>query len=140
MGPCSDQSGASVWTILSSSVKCIWARFSDRIGHFTAPINAFNVSSDGQQQLSTPLFGSGAAWPSMPISTRQPVIGAPLNRSVSLTIIDGEKTSVFVAFGRGAETSSARASVALSDVFAGGVVVARLLSGWSSQQRLEPCE
>jgi hypothetical protein len=61
--------------------------------HFTAPINAFSVSSDGQQQPSTPLFGSGA-WPLMPtrastpISTRQPVIGAPLNRSVSLKIID----------------------------------------------------
>jgi hypothetical protein len=28
----------------------------------------------------------------------------------------------------------------LSDVFAGGVVEKRLLSGWSSQQRLEPCQ
>jgi hypothetical protein len=28
----------------------------------------------------------------------------------------------------------------LPNVFAGGVIVARLLSGWSSQQRLEPCE
>jgi hypothetical protein len=47
--------------------------------HFTAPINAFSVSSGGQQQRSTPLFGSGA---SMSISTGQPVIGALLSRSV----------------------------------------------------------
>jgi hypothetical protein len=76
----------------------------------------------------------------MSINTRQPVIGAPLNRSVSLTIIDGEEISVFVAFGRGAGRTSARAVVMLSDVFAGGVVEGRLLSGLSSQQRLEPCE
>src|SRR4029450_10241975 len=89
--------------------------------HFSAPINAFTASSDGQQQRSTPLFGSGA---SMSISTGQPVIGALLSRSVLtllLTIIDGKKTSVFVAFGRGAETN-ASALVALSDVFVGGVV------------------
>jgi hypothetical protein len=65
----------------------------------------------------------------MPISTRQPVIGAPFNKSMSLTVIDGKKISVVVAFGRGAERSSARALVALSNVFAGGVVERRLLSG-----------
>jgi hypothetical protein len=54
-------------------------------------------------------------------------------------MIDGKKTSVFVAFGRGAETN-ASALVAPSDVFAGGVVERRLLSGWSFQQRLEPCQ
>jgi len=108
--------------------------------HFTAPINAFSASSDGQQQPSTPLFGSGAWWPSMSISTRQPVIGALLNRSVSLTIIDGEKTSVFVAFGLGAERSSACALLALSDVLAGGVIEGRLLGGLSFQQRFEPCK
>jgi hypothetical protein len=88
--------------------------------HFTAPINDFNASSVGQQQRSTPLFGSGT---SMSISTGQPVIGALSNKSVLtllLTMIDGKKkTSVFVAFGRGAETN-ASALVALSDVFAGG--------------------
>jgi len=108
--------------------------------YFTASINAFNVSSDGQQQPSTPLFGSGTWWPSMSISTRQPVIGATLNRSASLTIIEGEEISLFVAFGRGAGRTSARAVVMLSDVFAGGVVEERLLNGWSPQQRLEPCE
>jgi hypothetical protein len=44
----------------------------------------------------------------------QPVIGAPLNRSVSLTIIDGEEISVFVAFGRGVGRTSARAVAMLS--------------------------
>src|SRR5262245_28011102 len=113
--------------------------------HFSAFINAFTASSDGQQQPSTPLFGSGA-WPlmptrsSMPISTRQPVIGAPFNKSMSLTVIDGKKTSVFVACGRGADRSSACALEELSDIFAGGVVGRRLLRGWSFQQRLEPCE
>src|SRR4029450_13662436 len=83
--------------------------------HFTAPINAFTASSGGQQQRSTPLFGSGA---SMSISTGQPLIGAPL-RSPLLTLlsamIGGKRTSVFVAFGRGAETN-ASAWVALSRV------------------------
>ena len=59
--------------------------------HFTAPINAFSASSDGQQQRSAPLFGSGA-WLSMSISTGQSVNGTPMNRSVLtllLTMIDG---------------------------------------------------
>jgi hypothetical protein len=76
------------------------------------------------------------------VDQHQPVIGALSNKSVLtllLTMIDGKKTSVFVAFGRGAETN-ASALVALSDVFAGGVVERRLLSGWSFQQRLEPCQ
>jgi hypothetical protein len=118
--------------------------------YFTAPINALSASSDGQQQPSTPLSGLGA-WPSMSISTGQPVIGAPVNKSVLaelpvkksvlalfLTTTDGKKISVFVAFGR--EGSNANALVALSDVLAGGVVERRLLSGWSFQQRLEPCK
>ena len=114
-------------------------------GYFSAPINAFTASSDGQQQPSTPLFGSGA-WPLMPIrslmpiSTRQPVIGAASNKSMSLTIIDREKTSVFAAFGLGGERSSdGDALLALSEIFAGGAVKRRLLSGWSFQQWLEPC-
>jgi len=60
--------------------------------HFTAPINAFSASSDGQQQRSTPLFGSGIS--SMLISTGQLVIGAPMSRSLpmlSLTVTDGKK-------------------------------------------------
>jgi len=61
-----------------------------------------------------------------------------LNKSMSLTIIDREKTSVLAAFGLGAVRSSACALVALSDIFAGGLV-GRLLRGWSFQQRLEPC-
>jgi hypothetical protein len=65
----------------------------------------------------------------MPISTRQPVIGAPFNKSMSLTVIDGKKTSVFAACGRGVDRSSACALEALSDIFAGGVVERRLLSG-----------
>jgi hypothetical protein len=118
--------------------------------YFTAPINALSASSDGQQQPSTPLFGFGA-WPSTSISTGQPVIGAPINKSVLvdvlvkksvlalfLTTTDGKKISVFVAFG--AEESNASALVALSDVSAGGVVERRLVSGWSFQQRLEPCK
>src|SRR4030095_13100948 len=52
-----------------------------------------------------------------------------------LTMIDGKKTSVFVAFGRGAERSNANALLTLSDVFSGGAVERRLLSGWSFQQR-----
>jgi hypothetical protein len=56
--------------------------------HFTAPINAFSVSSGGQQQRSTPLFGSGA---SMSISTGQPVIGAPLTRSVLTLFVDDDR-------------------------------------------------
>jgi hypothetical protein len=114
-------------------------------GYFSAPINAFTASNDGQQQPSTPLFGSGA-WPLMPIrslmpiSTRQPVIGAAPNKSMSLTIIDREKTSVFAAFGLGGERSSdGDALLALSEIFAGGAVKRRLLSGWSFQQWLEPC-
>jgi hypothetical protein len=96
------------------------------------------------------LFGFGA-WPSTSISTGQPVIGAPVNKSVLvdvpvkksvlalfLTTTDGKKISVFVAFG--AEESNASALVALSDVSAGGVVERRLVSGWSFQQRLEPCK
>jgi hypothetical protein len=75
----------------------------------------------------------------MPISTRQPVIGAALNKSMSLTIIDGEKT-VFVAFGLGGERSSDRdVLVALSDLFVSGVVEGRLVSGSSFQQWIEPC-
>jgi hypothetical protein len=87
----------------------------------------------------------------MSISTGQPVIGAPVNKSVLaelpvkksvlalfLTTTDGKKISVFVAFG--GEGSSASGLVALSDVLAGGVVERRLLSGWSFQQRLEPCK
>jgi hypothetical protein len=87
----------------------------------------------------------------MSISTGQPVIGAPVNKSVLaelpakksvlalfLTTTDGKKISVFVAFGR--EGSNANALVALSDVLAGGVAERRLLSGWSFQQRLEPCK
>src|SRR5262249_43447613 len=107
---------------------------------FTAPINAFTASSDGQQQRSTPLFGSGN-W-SMSISTGQPVIGAPMNR-LALTLLStmtgGEKISVFFAFWPGVGTH-ARALVALCDVFAGGAVDRRLLSGWLFQQPLEPCE
>jgi hypothetical protein len=79
----------------------------------------------------------------MSISTGQPVNGAPMNRSVLtllLTMIEGKKTSVFVAFGRGAERSNANALLTLSDVFAGGAVERWLLSGWSFQQRLEPCQ
>jgi len=75
--------------------------------------------------------------------TTQLVIGVPLNRSVLtllLTMFDGKKTSVFVAFRLGAERPRAGALVTLSDVFAGGVVERRLLSGWSFQQPLEPCE
>ena len=97
-----------------------------------------------------PLLGFGA-WPLTSISTGQPVIGAPANKSVLvdvpvkksilalfLTTTDGKKTSVFVAFG--VEGSNASALVALSDVSAGGVVERRLLRGWSFQQRLEPCK
>ena len=118
--------------------------------HLTASTNALSASSDGQQQPSTPLFGFGA-WPSTSISTGQPVIGAPVNKSVLadvpvkksvlalfLTTTDGNKISVFVAFG--VEGSNASALVALSDAFAGGVVERRLLSGWTFQQRLEPCK
>jgi hypothetical protein len=96
------------------------------------------------------LFGFGA-WPSTSISTGQPVIGAPVNKSVLvdvpvkktvlalfLTTTDGKKISVFVAFG--AEESNASVLVALSDLSAGGVVERRLVSGWSFQQRLEPCK
>ena len=91
-----------------------------------------------------PLLGFGA-WPLTSISTGQPVIGAPVNKSVLvdvpvkksilalfLTTTDGKKTSVFVAFG--VEGSNASALVALSDVSAGGVVERRLLRGWSFQQ------
>src|SRR6476620_9554998 len=95
--------------------------------HFTAPINAFSASSDGQQQRSTPLFGSGIS--SISISTGQLVIGAPMNRTLpmlSLTVTDGKKISVFVAFGRSA--SDASALVALSVVFAAVIVERRLLS------------
>ena len=82
--------------------------------HFTAPINAFSASSDGRQQRSAPLFGSGA-WPSMTISSGQPVIGAPVNKSVLVdvpvkiytrAVLDDDrrvKDSVFVAFGRARE-------------------------------------
>jgi hypothetical protein len=108
--------------------------------HFSAPINAFSESSDGQQQRSTPLlFGSAA---SMSISKGQPVIGAPMNRSaltLLLTMTDGKKISVFVGFGRGAETN-ASALVAPSAVLAGGAVERGLLSGWLFQQPLAPCE
>ena len=97
-----------------------------------------------------PLLGFGA-WPLTSISTGQPVIRAPVNKSVLvdvpvkksilalfLTTTDGKKTSVFVAFG--VEESNASALVALSDVSAGGVVERRLLRGWSFQQRPEPCK
>lgn len=108
--------------------------------YFTAPINALSASDDGRQQPSTRLgFG---AWLSTSISTGQPVIGVPVNKSVLvdvpvkksvlalfLTTSDGKKISVFVAFG--VEGSNASALVALSDVFAGGVVERLLLSGWS---------
>ncbi|HVI16689.1 MAG TPA: hypothetical protein VM822_27985 [Pseudolabrys sp.] len=120
--------------------------------YFTASTNALSVSSDGQQQPSTPLFGFGASSSTL-ISSGQPVIGAPANNSVLagvpgkksilalfLTTTAGKKISVFVAFGRGAEESNASALVALSDVFTAGVVKWRLLSGWSFQQRLEPCK
>src|SRR5262245_38555077 len=126
------------------------ARDANRLVYLTAPINALSASSDGQQQPSTPLLGFGA-WPSMSISTGQPVIGAPVNKLVLadvlvkksvlapfLTTTDGKKISVFVAFGR--EGSNASALVALSDVLAGGVVERRLVKGWSFQQRLEPCK
>jgi hypothetical protein len=118
--------------------------------YFTAPINALSASSDGQQQPSTPLLGFGAS-SSTSISSGQPVIGVPVNKSVLvdvpvkksvlalfLTTSDGKKISVFVAFG--VEGSNASALVALSDVFAGGVVKWRLLSGWSFQHRLDPCK
>jgi hypothetical protein len=118
--------------------------------YFTAPINALSVSDDGRQQSSTWLLGFGA-WLSTSISTGQPVIGVPVNKSVLvdvpvkksvlalfLTTSDGKKISVFVAFG--VEGSNASALVALSDVFAGCVVERPLLSGWSFQQRLEPCK
>ena len=82
------------------------------------------------------MFGSGT---SISITT-QLVTGVPLNRSVLLLTFEGKKTSVFVAFALGAERPRARALVALSDVFVGGVVERRLLSGWSFQQPLEPCE
>jgi hypothetical protein len=107
--------------------------------HFTAPINAFSASSDGQQQRSTPLFGSGI-W-SISISTGQPVIGVPTNRllpTLSLTATDGKKISVLVAFGRSGSDASTLVAT-LSDVFAAGVVERRLLSDWSFQQWLEPC-
>src|SRR5262245_38035663 len=120
--------------------------------YFTAPINALSASRDGRQQPSTRLLGFGA-WPSTSISTGQPVIAAPVNKSglvdvpvkksvltLFLTTTDGKKISVFVAFGRGAEESNASALVALSDVFAAGAVERLLLSGWSFQQRLEPCK
>ena len=118
--------------------------------YFTASTNALSVSSDGQQQPSTPLFGFGASSSTL-ISSGQPVIGAPANNSVLagvpvkksvlalfLTTTDGKKISVFVAFG--VEGSNASALVALFDVSAGGVVERRLLRGWSFQQRLEPCK
>jgi hypothetical protein len=120
-------------------------------GYFTAPINALSASSDGQQQPSTPLFGFGASL-STSISTGQPVIGAPVKKSVLadvpvkksvlalfLTTTDGKKISVFVAFGR-AGGANASALVALPDAFAGGVVEWGLLSGRSFQHRLEPCK
>jgi hypothetical protein len=116
--------------------------------YFTAPINALSASSDGRQQPSTRLLGFGA-WSSTSINTGQPVIGVnksvlvdvPVKKSVFalfLTTSDGKKISVFVAFG--VEGSNASALVALSDVFAGGVVERLLISGWSFQQRLEPCK
>jgi hypothetical protein len=120
--------------------------------YFTASTSALSASRDGRQQPSTPLLRFGA-WPSTSISTGQLVIGAPVNKSVLvdvpvkksvltlfLTTTDGKKISVFVAFGRGAEESNASALVALTDVFAAGVVERLLLSGWSFQQRLEPCK
>jgi hypothetical protein len=122
--------------------------------HFTAVISALSVSSDGQQQPSTPLFGFDAA-SSMSMSSGQPVIGAPVNNSVSvlagvplkksvfalfLTTTEGKKISVFIGFGRGTGGSNASVLVAPSDAFAGGVVERRLISGWSFQQRLEPCK
>src|SRR5262249_1905021 len=109
--------------------------------------------SDGQQQPSTPLFGFGAS-ASMSISNGQPVIGAPVIKSVSvtadvpmkksvfalfLTTTEGKKISIFVGFGRGTGRANASVLVALSDAFADDVVEGRLLSGWSFQQRLEPC-
>src|SRR6516162_11877989 len=48
--------------------------------YFTASTNALSVSSDGQQQPSTPLFGFGASSSTL-ISSGQPVIGAPANTS-----------------------------------------------------------
>jgi hypothetical protein len=122
--------------------------------HFTAVINALSASSDGQQQPSTPSFGFGAS-SSMSMSNGQPVIGAPVNKSVSviadvpvkisvsalfLTTTEGKKISVFVGFGRGTGRANASILVALSDAFAADVVEGRLLSGWSSQHRLEPCK
>jgi len=121
--------------------------------HFTAIINALSASSDGQQQTSTPLFGFGAS-SSMSMSNGQPVIGAPVNKLISviaavpvkksvsalfLTTTEGKKIWVFVGFGRGSGRANASVLMALSDAFADGVVERRLLSGWSFQQRLEPC-
>jgi len=119
--------------------------------HFTAIINALSASSDGQQQTSTPLFGFGAS-ASMSISNGQPVIGAPVIKSVSvtadvpmkksvfalfLTTTEGKKISIFVGFGRGTGRANASVLVALS--VADGVVEGRLFSGCSFRQRLEPC-
>src|SRR5262249_11874 len=119
--------------------------------HFTAVINALNASNDGQQQPSTPLFGFGAS-SSMSNSNGQPVIGAPVNKWVSviatvpvkksvsgvfLTTTEGKKISVFVGFGRGTGRANASVLVALS--VADGVVEGRLFSGCSFRQRLEPC-
>jgi hypothetical protein len=70
-------------------------------------------------------------------------VDVPVKKSVLtlfLTTTDGKKISVFVAFARDAEESNASALVALSDVFAAGVVERLLFSGWSFQQRLEPCK
>src|SRR5215472_8025821 len=109
--------------------------------YFTASTSALSASRDGRQQPSTPLLRFGA-WPSTSISTGQLVIGTPVKKSVLtlfLTTTDGKKISVFVAFARDAEESNASALVALSDVFAAGVE-RLLLSGWSFQQRLEPCK
>src|SRR5262249_22148476 len=89
--------------------------------HSTAIINALSASSDGQQQTSTPLFGFGAS-SSMSMSNGQPVIGAPVNKLISviaavpvkksvsalfLTTTEGKKIWVFVGFGRGSGRANA---------------------------------
>ena len=93
--------------------------------HFTAPINAFSVSIDGQQQRSTPLFGSGA-W-AIDVNQHRPAGHWHADEQIGFVVIDDDrwgKDFGLCRLRRGAETSNASALVALSDVFAGGVVEA----------------
>ena len=117
-------------------------RAATRPVHFTAPINAFNASSDGQQQRSTPLFGSALA--AIDVDQHRPAgHWRAVEQIGTHAVIDDDRREKDLGLCRlraRRGESSASALVALSDVFAGGVVERRLLSGWSFQQRLEPCQ